>query len=200
VTLPIGVCVSGRGTNLQAIIDACASGRLDARIVYVASSRRGALALQRAARAGIPASAFPPAANGGREAAQVLMAATLRRAGALLVVLAGFDRILCDAFFARLADVPVINIHPALLPAYGGRGMLGARVHQAVLASGATESGVTVHRARPGLVDEGEIVVQRRVPVLPGDDAATLAARILPEEHQAIVEAIARFIPARTRF
>ncbi|MGH2498478.1 MAG: formyltransferase family protein, partial [Candidatus Limnocylindria bacterium] len=126
----------------------------------------------------------------GREAAQTLMAATLAREAVDLVVLAGFERILCDAFFARLGDVPVINVHPALLPSFGGPGMLGRRVHEAVLASGASESGVTVHRAQPGTVDEGEIVVRRRVPVLPSDDPDSLAARVLAEEHVAIVEAI----------
>jgi len=153
MTLRVGVLVSGRGTNLQALIDACADGRLDARIVYVASSRKQIPALERAAAAGIPAAAFPPAANGGREAAQLLMAARLRAEDVELVVLAGFDRILCDAFFARLGNVPVINIHPALLPAFGG--MHGIAVHQAVLAAGVAETGATVHRAHAGQVDAG---------------------------------------------
>jgi phosphoribosylglycinamide formyltransferase 1 len=108
-----------------------------------------------------------------------------------LVVLAGYDRILCDEFFARLGDVPVINIHPALLPAFGG--LNGAKVHEAVLAAGVGESGCTVHLAHAGQVDAGEIIVQRRVPVLPDDDAKTLAARVLEQEHLAMVEAIAGF-------
>jgi len=191
MTLRVGVLVSGRGTNLQALIDACADGRLDARIVYVGSSRKQAPALERAANAGIPAAAFPPAANGGREAAQLLMAARLGAEDVDLVVLAGFDRILCDGFFARLGDVPVINIHPALLPAFGG--MHGLAVHQAVLDAGAPETGVTVHRAHAGQLDAGEILVQRRVPVEPGDDAETLAARVLRTEHEAIVAAVAGF-------
>jgi len=108
-----------------------------------------------------------------------------------LVVLAGYDRILCDEFFARLGEVPVINIHPALLPAFGG--LNGAKVHDAVLAAGVGESGCTVHLAHAGHVDAGEILVQRRVPVRPDDDAETLAARVLEQEHLAMVEAIARF-------
>lgn len=199
MTLPIGVLVSGRGTNLQAILDAISDGRLDARVVLVASNRAGVPALERAAGAGAPSAVFETADHPSRAAAHAAIADALLGHGARLVVLAGFDRILADAFFARLGDVPVINLHPALLPSFGGRGMLGRRVHEAVLASGASESGVTVHRAHPGKVDEGEIVVQRRLPVLPGDTPETLAARVLEQEHQALVEAIARFIPAPTR-
>ena len=191
MTLRVGVCVSGRGTNLQAILDACRDGRLDARVVYVASSRKSAPALERARAAGVPAEAFPPAANGGRDAAQLLMASRLVAADVGLVVLAGYDRILCDAFFERLGDVPVINIHPALLPAFGG--LNGMKVHAAVLAAGAAETGCTVHRAHAGQVDAGEILVQRRVPVLPGDDAETLAARVLAEEHRALIDAVRMF-------
>jgi phosphoribosylglycinamide formyltransferase 1 len=197
VTLRVGVCVSGRGTNLQAILDACRDGRLDARVVYVASSRKSAPALERAKAAGVPAEAFPPAANGGRDAAQLLMAARLVAAEAELVVLAGYDRILCDEFFARLGDVPVINIHPALLPAFAG--LNGVQVHEAVLAAGVRETGCTVHRAHAGQVDAGEILVRRRVPVLPGDDAETLAARVLAEEHAALVDAVALFARAGVR-
>ena len=191
MTLRVGVCVSGRGTNLQAILDACRNGQLDAQVVYVGSSRKSAPALERAKAAGVPAEAFPPAVNGGRDAAQLLMASRLVAADVELVVLAGYDRILSDEFFARLGDVPVINIHPALLPEFAG--LNGAKVHQAVLAAGVTESGCTVHRAHPGVVDAGEILVQRRVPVLPGDDPESLAARVLAEEHIALVDAIASF-------
>lgn len=197
MTLRVGVCVSGRGTNLQAILDACRDGRLDAQVVYVGSSRKSAPALERAKGAGVPAEAFPPAANGGRDAAQLLMAARLVAADVELVVLAGYDRILTDEFFARLGDVPVINIHPALLPSFAG--LNGPRVHEAVLASGVRETGCTVHRAHAGQVDAGEILVQRRVPVQPGDDPDSLAARVLEQEHIALVEAVARFArpPAR---
>ena len=191
MTIRVGVCVSGRGSNLQAILDACRDGRLDARVAYVASSRKSAPALERAKAAGVPAEAFPPAANGGRDAAQQLMARRLVAAEVELVVLAGFDRILGDAFWAVLGDVPVINIHPSLLPAFGGLNRL--KVHEAVLAAGVAETGCTVHRAHRGMLDEGETVVQRRVPVQPGDDPETLEARVLAEEHVAIVEAIALF-------
>jgi len=192
VTLRVGVCVSGRGSNLQAILDACHDGRLDARVVYVGSSRKSAPALDRAKAAGVPAEAFPPAANGGRDAAQQLMARRLVAADVELVVLAGYDRILADPFWDVLGGrVPVINIHPSLLPAFGGLNRL--KVHDAVLAAGVAETGCTVHRAHRGMLDEGEILVQRRVPVLPGDDPETLEARVLGEEHEAIVDAVALF-------
>jgi len=183
--------VSGRGSNLGAIIDACAAGRLDARIALVASSRADAPALERARRAGVPCDAFP-VTNATRVSSQAAMARAIREAGARLVVLAGYDRVLADAFWDDLGNVPVINVHPSLLPAFGK--LKGMRVHEAVIASGASESGATVHRAHRGMLDEGEILVQRRVSVMRGDDAEALAARVLVEEHRAIVEAIDQFI------
>lgn len=197
MTLPIGILVSGRGTNLQAMLDACANGSLDARVVFVASNRENAPALIRAERAGIQRGAFTIAAFGTRAAAQAAVADALGRSGARLVVLAGFDHILTPIFFIKLAGVPVINIHPALLPFFGGKGMHGDKVHAAVLAAKAKESGVTIHRVHPDMVDMGEVVVQRRVPVLAGDDVPTLSARVLSVEHEAIVEAVRRFIPAQ---
>lgn len=197
MTLRVGVCVSGRGTNLQAILDACRDGRVDARVVYVGSSRKNAPAIERAKAAGVPAEAFPPAANGGRDAAQQLMARRLVAADVDLVVLAGYDRILADPFWDVLGDVPVINIHPSLLPAFGGLNRL--KVHEAVLAAGVAETGCTVHRAHRGMLDEGEILVQRRVPVLACDDPETLEARVLAAEHVAIVEAVALFVRSAVR-
>lgn len=196
MTFPIAVLVSGRGSNLQAILDACASGRLAARVVLVASNRDGVPALERAARADVPRAVSTAKAHGGRAAAHAALGDAIRAAGARLVVLAGFDQVLEPAFFEGIGDLPVINIHPALLPRFGGRGMLGDRVHEAVLAAKATESGATVHRVLPTAVDEGEIVVQRRVPVLADDDVASLAARVLAAEHEALVDAIRTFIPA----
>src|SRR5439155_1524003 len=188
------VLVSGRGSNLQAILDACASGELDARVAIVVSNHAGVPALQRAALAGVPSAVFTLRTYSDRAAAHSAMATAIAGVGAELVVLAGFDHILAPIFL-RLRGVPVINLHPALLPLFGGRGMHGDRVHEAVLASGATESGCTVHRVHPETVDLGEVVVQRRVPVEPDDTAATLAARVLEQEHGAIVDAIRRFVP-----
>jgi phosphoribosylglycinamide formyltransferase-1 len=192
VTLGIAVCVSGRGSNLQALIDAIESRRLDAKIVLVASSRPDVPALERARRVSIATAIFK-VTDATRAEAQSQMAQAIRDTGARLVVLAGYDRILADAFWDALGDVPVINIHPSLLPAFGG--LNGMKVHDAVLAASAPESGATVHRAHRGKLDEGEIVVQRRVPVLSGDTPETLAARVLEAEHEAIVEAVGRFVP-----
>jgi phosphoribosylglycinamide formyltransferase-1 len=198
MTLPIGVLVSGRGSNLQAILDACANKELDARVVFVASNRENAPALIRAERAGIRRATFTLARFGTRAAAHGAIADNLGMAGARLVVLAGFDHILAPIFFVKLGGLPVINIHPALLPSFGGKGMHGDKVHAAVLASKAKESGVTVHRVHPDTIDLGEVIVQRRVPVHEGDDVSALSSRVLAVEHQAIVEAIRRFIPAAT--
>jgi phosphoribosylglycinamide formyltransferase-1 len=185
--LPIAVCVSGRGSNLQALIDATRSGRLNAEIVLVASSKEDALALARARAAGVPTGLFKVTRH-TRDKSQAAMGHAIRNAGARLVVLAGYDRILADAFWDALGEIPVINIHPSLLPAFGG--LNDMKVHEAVIASGVAETGVTVHRAHRGRLDEGEVVVQRRVPVLPGDTPETLAARVLAVEHEAIVEAV----------
>src|SRR5258708_16872214 len=111
------------------------------------------------------------------------MARRLVTAEVECVVLAGYDRILGDAFWDVLGDVPVINIHPSLLPAFGGLNRL--KVHEAVLAAGVAETGCTVHRAHRGMLDEGETIVQRRVPVMPVDDPETLDAPVLPAEHSA---------------
>ena len=198
MTLPVAVLVSGRGSNLQAILNACASGALDARVVYVASNHAGVPALDRAASAGVPHGAFTVADFGSRAAAQAAMAEAVMRTDPRLVVHAGFDHILGPEYFVRLGGTPVINVHPALLPLFGGRGMYGVRVHESVLAAGATESGATVHRVHPDTIDLGEVVVQRRVPVLSGDTPEMLGARVLEQEHIAIVEAIRRFVPATT--
>ncbi len=195
--LPIAVLVSGRGSNLQAILDACASEAIDARVAIVVSNHAGVPALERAALAGVPSAVFTLRTYPDRSAAHAAMADAIAGVGAKLVVLAGFDHILAPVFFVRLAGVPVINLHPALLPLFGGRGMHGDKVHAAVLASGASESGCTVHRVHPETVDLGEVVVQRRVPVLPNDDPAKLAARVLEQEHVAIVEAIRKLASAR---
>ena len=196
MTLPIAVLVSGRGTNLQAILDACANGSVAARVVYVASNRDGVPALIRAARAGVAHAHFTVAEYGTRATAQAAMADAIVRSGARLVVHAGFDHILGHEYFMRLGATPIINVHPALLPLFGGKGMYGDRVHAAVLAAGAKETGVTVHRVHPDTIDLGEVIVQRRVPVQPDDDVPTLAARVLAEEHKAIVDAIRTFAAA----
>jgi len=177
------------------LIDAVREGRLDAEIVLVASSRADAPALERAKSAGIATGLFKVTSS-TRDEAQAATGHAIRNAGARLVVLAGYDRILADAFWDAIGEIPVINIHPSLLPAFAG--LNNMKVHEAVVAAGVPETGVTVHRAYRGKLDEGEVVVQRRVAVQPGDTPEVLAARVLAVEHEAIVEAVRSFVPRPT--
>lgn len=165
--------VSGSGTNLQALLDALGPAG-PARVVHVISTRPDAGALERARAAGVPTTVLSDA----RDAVELL--AALRDAD--LAVLAGYLQRIPPAVVARFR-LRLINIHPALLPAFGGPGMYGRRVHEAVLASGAAESGATVHYVDEQY-DRGPIIAQARVPVRPGDTAETLAARVLEAEHE----------------
>lgn len=171
----VAVCVSGQGSNLVALLDAL-SGSPRAQVVLVLSNRADAPALDRARERGIPAKAL---ADHG-DAAEWMALLTEYRVD--LVVLAGYLKRVPAAVTQARRD-RILNIHPALLPEFGGPGMYGRHVHEAVLASGAVASGATVH-----LVDEqydrGAILAQARVPVLPGDDAERLAARVLQAEHR----------------
>lgn len=176
----ISVLVSGGGTNLQALIDKVESGELaGAEIVQVISSREGVFALERAAKAGIKGKVI-------KDTEGLLEA--LAEENTDLVVLAGYMKVLeppvIDAYRGR-----IINIHPSLIPKYCGKGFYGKRVHQAVLDGGETVSGATVHFVDEG-VDTGEIILQREVPVDPGDTAETLAARVLKTEHVILAEGI----------
>jgi phosphoribosylglycinamide formyltransferase-1 len=182
VRMNILVLVSGGGTNLQALIDAEKAGRLEpGRIVGVISDRRSAYALERAKSAGIPA--MVEKADSGLSD-RLLRGAREMDAG--LIILAGFLSIL-EGEIIRAYGGRIVNLHPSLLPKFGGAGMYGERVHQAVLAAGETESGCTVHLVDAG-TDSGPILLQRKVPVLPTDTADSLAERIHKEEHIAIVE------------
>jgi phosphoribosylglycinamide formyltransferase-1 len=195
---PLGilVLVSGNGTNLQALIDAEKAGRFrtgagTGTLSLVISDRPGVYALERARAAGIPALAETPSpdtpkAERRRELSDRLLRAA-REKGIGLIILAGFLSILEGKIVEEYAG-RVINLHPALLPKYGGGGMYGERVHRAVLAAGEEESGCTVHLVDAG-TDTGPILLQRRTPVLAGDTAETLARRVHREEHIAIVEA-----------
>jgi len=166
---------------MQAIIDACRSGELDAepRVVISNNSRSGAM--ERAARAGIPAVHLSSVTHPDPQALDRAMLAVLQQHGVELVCLAGYMRRLGPLTLAGYRH-RVLNIHPALLPRFGGEGFYGERVHAAVLAAGASESGATVHLV-DARYDHGPIVAQVRVPVLPGDTVATLAARVLEQEH-----------------
>ena len=179
----IGVLISGRGSNLQAIIDSIAAGRLDATIAVVISNRADAAGLARAARAGIETLHVDHKGYGSREAFDRTVVAALRQRDVALVCLAGFMRLLSAEFVDAFPN-RILNIHPSLLPAFPGLdGQAQAWEH------GVKVSGATVHIVTPEL-DAGPIVCQAVVPVDGGDSAEALAARILVEEHRIYPEAI----------
>jgi phosphoribosylglycinamide formyltransferase-1 len=187
------VLVSGSGTNLQALLDAEKSGGLGpGKLTLVVSDRPEAYALERAKTAGIPAITVKLDKSTTREERRqvlsdnILLLAETHHIG--LIVYAGFFWVLKGKIIEAYAG-RMINLHPALLPKFGGRGMYGEKVHRAVLDAGETESGCTVHLVDAG-TDTGPILLQRKVPVLPGDTPTSLADRIHQEEHIAIVEAV----------
>ena len=190
----VAVLISGNGTNLQALLDAEASGKLGgAAVTVVISDRNGAYGLVRSQRAGKPAILQLPDPTLKREARQLDLSnrilAACRNYGIELIVLAGFLSILRGPIL-EVYERRIINIHPSLLPKYGGDGMYGDRVHRAVLESGDAESGCTVHLVDRG-TDTGPILLQRKVPVAPGDTVESLANRIHTEEHIALVQGVA---------
>ena len=182
----LALLASGGGRSLENLHEVIARGELAAEIALVISDRPGIGALERCARLGIPSLVLPYQELGGATGFSARAFAELDERGVELCVLAGF---------LRLVKVPppwrgrVINIHPALLPAFGGKGFYGDRVHAAVLAAGAKETGCTVHFV-DDQYDHGHPILQRRVPVLPGDDVHALAARVFDEEKRALPEAI----------
>lgn len=176
----VAVLVSGGGTNLQAIIDKVASGELpQVELVKVISSKEGAFALERAAKAGIPTAV-------AKEQADVLN--ELKACGTELIVLAGYMKVLSEEIIKEYRN-RIINIHPSLIPKYCGKGFYGIRVHNAVIAGGEKESGATVHYVDEG-VDTGEIILQRTVLVEEGDTPEELAARVLQVEHVILAEGL----------
>ncbi len=179
----IGVVVSGRGSNLQSIIDHIAKGKLNVEIAVVVSDHKEAFALERAAKAGIPTAVVERKGCKDKAEFEDRIDAALREAGAEVVVLAGFMRILTGHFISRW-EHKIINIHPALLPSFKGLDAQGQAVDYGVKVAGCT-----VHFVDEG-TDTGPIILQKVVPVLDDDTEETLAARILVEEHKALPEAI----------
>lgn len=196
--LKLAVLASGRGSNFQSILDAVDRGDLRLQVVLCLSDRSNAGALDRAEQHGVPTAVIDPRSFESEEAHAAAMAGALEEHGANFIALAGYmwkiPTAITTAFSGRM-----VNIHPALLPAFGGKGMYGRRVHEAVIAYGVHWTGVTVH-----VVDEeydsGPIVLQEPVPVLPGDTADDVAARVLAVEHRIYPAALRLFADGRIRF
>ncbi|MCC6301804.1 MAG: phosphoribosylglycinamide formyltransferase [Gammaproteobacteria bacterium] len=188
--LPIAVLISGRGSNLQAIIDAVARGELAADIRLVLSNRAGAQGLERARAAGIATAVIESAGHGDRAAYDRALRECLDASGARLVVLAGFMRVLSPEF-VRHYQGRLINIHPSLLPAF-----TGLHTHRRALAEGVAEHGASVHFVTEEL-DGGPVILRARVPVMPGDDEQALADRVHRVEHRILPLAIGWFAAGR---
>lgn len=187
--LELAVLISGNGSNLQAIIDACSHASFPARIAVVASNNPDAYGLERAKNAGIPAITVSHKDYDSRAGFEEALHAALSEYDIDLICLAGFMRILTPDFVRKWPE-KMINTHPSLLPKFGGEGMFGDHVHRAVLEAGEKTSGPTIHYVIPE-VDKGEIILQRPVPVLEHDTLEDLSARVLAQEHLAYPEAIA---------
>lgn len=193
----LAVFASGGGSNLQSILDATESGALRAEVALVVTDRPAIGALDRAERRGIPTFVLAPADCADVKAFGQALLDALEAHDVTFVALAGYLKMIPPAV-VRAYRHRIVNIHPSLLPAFGGPGMYGRRVHAAALEHGVRWSGATVH-----LVDEdydtGPIVLQQPVPVEPGDTPETLAARVLAVEHRLYPEALALFADGRVR-
>jgi len=187
----IAVLCSGGGSNLQAIIDSVEAGKIDGEIVLVLANASKAYALERAKNHGIPCEFVSKKQAGSTEAFNDVILSKLQAANVDLVVLAGYLPIV-GAQIVRAYPHRIINIHPALIPSFCGVGMYGHYVHEAVLAYGAKISGATTHFVDEE-VDHGGVIMQKSVPVLEGDTAETLAARVLTVEHEILPETVRLF-------
>jgi phosphoribosylglycinamide formyltransferase 1 len=188
----LGFFASGRGTNLQAVMDACQAGILDAKAGLVISNNSASEALARSRREGIPSYHFSSLTHPDPAQLDEAILAALELHKINLVILVGYMKRLGEK---TLLAYPgrVINIHPALLPKYGGAGMYGAHVHEAIIAAHEQETGVTIHLVDQEY-DHGGILAQCRLPVLQGDTSVTLAKRVLEREHSFLVETLKRII------
>jgi phosphoribosylglycinamide formyltransferase 1 len=189
VAIALAIFASGTGTTAQAVIDACASGRIDGEVVLIVSNNPGAQVLERAAAAGIPARRLSTRTHPDPGALAQAMLDALAEAGVTHVLLAGYMKKLAPVLVAAYGG-RIYNTHPALLPAYGGQGMYGDRVHAAVLADRRTRSGATVHLVTDEY-DSGPIVGQVEVPVLSDDDPGSLGQRVRAAERELVVEVLA---------
>jgi formyltetrahydrofolate-dependent phosphoribosylglycinamide formyltransferase len=197
--LRIGILLSGRGrgSNMQAILDACAAGSIPGQVALVLSTTADAPALERARAAGVPARFVDPDGAEGFDGLDRELALRFGEADVGLIALTGYMRLLGPEMLRRY-PLRMMNIHPSLLPAFGGRGFYGRRVHEAVLESGARFSGATVQFVDDEY-DHGPIILQAVVPVEDNDTPLDLAARVLEQEHRLYPEAIRLFAQDRLR-
>lgn len=184
--MKIAVLVSGGGTNLQAIIDAIASGKItNTEIALVISNKEGAYALKRAEQAGIKGAIISPKNYGDREAYSQDMIKTIKDAGCELIVLAGFLVVLPESF-VNAFEGKIINIHPSLIPSFCGDGFYGLKVHEKALERGVKVTGATVHYVDSG-TDTGPIIDQKAVYIMPDDTPETLQRRVMEEAEWVIL-------------
>ncbi|MGC8610102.1 MAG: phosphoribosylglycinamide formyltransferase [Thermoplasmata archaeon] len=183
----IGILVSGRGTNMESIIEASEKGLIKSKVSVVISNKKDALALSKAKKHGIQSIYVSPKNKSNEEYDKEIIK-ILDEYDVDFVVLAGYLRILSSVFINKY-PMKIINVHPSLLPCFGGKGFYGEHVHRAVLESGMKFSGCTVHFVT-NEVDNGPIILQKCVEILDSDTPETLAERILPKEHEALIEAI----------
>ena len=186
--LKLGFLASHSGSSMRAIVQAIATGALDAEACLVISNNRDSAALVWARDHGLSARHISGKTTGSGEAADLAIAEALSDAGVNLLVLSGYLRPVGLVTLARF-NGRILNIHPALLPAHGGQGMFGRHVHEAVIANGERETGATIHLV-DGEYDHGQVISQRRVSVEPGDTPETLAARVMAVEPALFVETL----------
>lgn len=188
----LGFLASHSGSNMQAIIDACRSGQILAQPSVVISNNGDSGALQRAAREGIPYRHLSSSTHPNAESLDRAIVTTLKEYAVDLVLLCGYMKRLGPETLGSFAGL-ILNIHPSLLPRFGGQGLFGIRVHEQVLAAGEKMTGATVHLV-DAEYDTGPVLAQISVPVMPGDTPQTLQARVLPFEHRLYCETLQKIV------
>jgi len=188
----IAVFASHNGSDLQAVIDGCKAGKINAEVCCVISNNADAFALQRAKNAGIDAYCINTSLYPDADELDRVTLSVLKKHETDLILLAGYLKKIGEPIL-KVYHNRIFNIHPALLPKYGGKGMYGINVHKAVIEAGESFSGVTIHRVNAEY-DSGDIVAQAKVPVLPDDTPEKLAARVLEREHTFLVETLSKIV------
>ena len=195
--LRLGFLASHGGSNVQAIIDARRAGKLDAELCVVICNNSKSQVLERARQAGIATRHLSSQTHPSPEALDLAMLETLREHNVNVIVLAGYMKKLGPRTLTHYRG-HILNIHPALLPKFGGTGMYGHHVHEAVIAAGEKESGATIHLVTEEY-DQGPIVAQRKIAVMPNDTAESLASRVLEVEHALYADALAKIASGEIR-